>query len=155
MNSALAIARLFLFVRESGDNRGLRVEAIQHWSTGQPGDSWCCEFATMVLDLLFQGAAPILRQGSCESVRQLATQRGWITTTPSPGDLFLRLHPDTGLAHHIGFYVETNADGSIGTIAGNTSADGTSANGDRVAEHPIRPDAGSIAYIAYPRPITA
>lgn len=152
MTDPVAIARLFLFVREAGaQNRGIRVEAIQHWSEGQFGDSWCCELATMVLDLAFQGAAPIPRQGSCEAVRQLAIAKGWLSSTPTVGALFLRTHPDTGLAHHIGFVSAVNPDGSIGTIAGNTSADGTSSNGDRVAEHTLTPDAGTITYVAYPR----
>jgi hypothetical protein len=32
------LARKFRGVREAGPNKGLRVEAIQHWSGGQPGD---------------------------------------------------------------------------------------------------------------------
>ena len=149
--NAVDIARLFLFVREAGPNRGLRVEAIQHWSQGQFGDSWCSEFATMVLDLAYQGQSPIERQGGCEAVHQLAKDKGWLTDSPSVGDLFLRLHPDTGLAHHTGFVVTVNGDGSYGTIAGNTSSDGVSSEGDRVAEHTITPVAGTITFVAYPR----
>ena len=149
--TVLEVARLFTFVREAGENRGLRVESIQHWSCGQFGDSWCCEFATMVLDLCYGGNAPVPRQGSCEAVHQLAKAMGWLTDAPRPGDLFLRLHADTGLAHHIGFVIAVNADGSIDTIAGNTSVDGTSSNGDRVAEHTLTPPPGTIAYVAYPR----
>lgn len=151
MDDVILIARLFLFVREAGANRGLRVEAIQHWSAGQFGDSWCMEFVTMCLDLAFQGAAPIERQGSCEAVHQIAKAKGWLTDSPSVGDIFLRLHPDTGLAHHTGFVVTVNGDGTYGTIAGNTSEDGLSSNGDRVAEHTLTPAAGTIAFVAYPR----
>ena len=46
-------ARKFLYLREAqslGQNRGLRVEAIQHWSGGQAGDSWCAEFVWFILD---------------------------------------------------------------------------------------------------------
>lgn len=129
----LEIARLFLFVREAGQNRGLRVESIQHWSAGQFGDSWCAEFATMVLDLEYQGNAPIPRQGSCQAIRELAATNGWLTDTPSVGDLFLYINAADN-AHHIGFV--TAVDPLTG-IAGNTSADGTSDNGDRVAEHGI------------------
>jgi hypothetical protein len=127
------IARLFLFVREAGQNRGLRVEAIQHWSAGQFGDSWCAEFATMVLDLAYQGNAPIPRQGGVQDIRDLATMKGWITDTPSVGDLFLYIDGNDH-AHHIGIVTVTDP---LTGIAGNTSADGTSANGDRVAEHAI------------------
>lgn len=129
----VAIARQFVYVREAGANRGLRVEAIQHWSDGQFGDSWCMEFATMVLDIAYQGAAPIPRQGSCEAVHQLAKTAGWIAETPSVGDLALSIN-DQGLAHHVGIVSSVSP---LKTIAGNTSEDGTSSNGDRVAEHAI------------------
>ena len=58
------LARAFDFVREAqsiGQNRGQRVEAIQHWAGGITGESWCMDFATTVLDLAFKGKAPILR----------------------------------------------------------------------------------------------
>lgn len=131
------IARQFLYVREAqaeGQNRGLRVEAVQHWSGGQTGDSWCMEFVWMVLDIFYQGRCPFDRMQSCEAMRQLASAKGWITNNPQPGDLFLYIN-DQGLAHHVGFV--TQAFPLIG-LAGNTSEDGISANGDRVAEHGIK-----------------
>lgn len=140
------IARQFLFVREAqsqGQNRGLRVEAIQHWSNGQFGDSWCMEFATMILDIAFQGKAPIDRQGSCQAVYDIAKANNWVTTTPSIGDLFLYVN-DQDHAHHVG--IVTSVAPLIG-IAGNTSEDGTSNNGDRVAEHNIQ----AHVFVAYPR----
>lgn len=146
----LEIARLFVFVREAqalGQNRGLRVEAIQHWSAGQFGDSWCAELATMVLDLEYQGKAPVPREQSCEDIRALCEAKGWLTTTPVEGDLFFYVNA-AGRAHHIGFYVALDGDGitPVG-LAGNTSADGKSDNGDRVAEHPL--DAGNGGTIVY------
>lgn len=142
----LDIARLFLYIRESAtQNRGLRVEAIQHWSVGQFGDSWCAEFATMMLDIFFQGNAPIPRQGGVEAIRQLAATNGWLTTTPEVGDLVVSV-TDAGVGHHIG--ILTNLD-PLTSIAGNTSADGVSSNGDRVAEHQI---VGALkVFIHYPR----
>lgn len=134
--TVLEIARLFLFVREAqsqGQNRGLRVESIQHWSTGQFGDSWCAEWATMVLDLLFQGNAPIPRGGSCEDIHQMAKTNHWIVDLPSPGDLVLSIN-SAGLAHHCGIVTVVDP---LTSIAGNTSADGTSSNGDGVYEHGI------------------
>ena len=127
----LDIARLFLFVREAGPNRGLRVEAIQHWSAGQFGDSWCAEFVTMCLDLLYQGQSPIPRLQACQDIYDQAKREGWLVTDPQPEDLFLYVNDDDH-AHHVG--IVSNAQPLTG-IAGNTSADGTSSNGDRVAEH--------------------
>lgn len=144
----VAIARQFVFVREAqslGQNRGLRVEAIQHWSNGQPGDSWCTEFATMVLDIAFQGEAPIPRQGGCEAVRQLARQNAWIVATPSLGDLVLSIN-DQGQAHHVGLVTKVDP---LMSIAGNTSEDGASSNGDRVAEHVLDP--ANKVFVHYPR----
>ncbi len=127
------IARQFLFVRESTQNHGQRVEAIQRWCGGQPGESYCCYFATMILDICYQGAAPIPRLGACEDVHQMAKQKGWLTETPSVGDLYLFLD-QTGHAHHIGIVTTTLP---LAGIAGNTSPDGTSSNGDGVHEHQI------------------
>lgn len=144
----VVIARQFLFVREAqqlGQNRGARVEAIQHWSMGQPGDSWCCEFATMVLDISFQGASPIGRLQACEDVHSLAAEKHWLTTAPSVGDLVLSLTPE-GHAHHIGIVTAVDP---LTSIAGNTSADGISSNGDGVYEHAI--SATGKTFVAYPR----
>lgn len=138
------IARQFLFVREAeAANRGLRVEAIQHWSSGQYGDSWCAEFATMVLDLCFRGASPVPRLQACEDVHQLAIKNGWISDAPDVDDLYLYV-TDQGHAHHIGIVTATSP---LTGISGNTSADGVSSNGDRVAEHEIH----ATVFVKYPR----
>ena len=133
----VAIARQFLFVREAqslGQNKGARVEAIQRWALGAPGDSWCAEFATMVLDIAYQGAAPVPRLQACEDIHERAAEKHWTSATPSVGDLVLSIDPATGRAHHVAIVTQTDP---LTAIAGNTSADGTSANGDRVAEHTI------------------
>lgn len=141
----VSTARLFLFVREAGANMGQRVEAIQRWCGGQPRDAWCAYFATMVLDIAFAGKAPIPRNGVCQSIYDLAQQEGWVTQTPATGDLFLYVTADNH-AHHVG--IVTRVDGTtVYGIAGNTSADGRSNNGDRVAEHAVPAD----VFVAYPR----
>jgi hypothetical protein len=141
----VAVARQFLFVREAGQNHGNRVNSIQKWGGGEDGQSWCMWFATMVLDLCFQGAAPIPREGSCEAVHQVGAVHGWLTDTPTIGDLVLSIN-DEGLAHHVG--IVTNTD-PLTSIAGNTSADGVSANGDGVYEHAI--SATNKRFVHYPR----
>jgi hypothetical protein len=143
---AIEVARQLLFVREAGENRGLRVEAIQHYSRGQFGDSWCCEFATMVLDICYQGDAPIPRMGACEDVHQLAIKQGWIVTDPAPGDLFLYV-TDAGHAHHIGFVTQATP---LTGIAGNTSEDGVSSNGDGVHEHALNVAPNHIVFVRLP-----
>lgn len=156
-------ARMFLYVREAqslGQNRGLRAESIEHWSGGAFGDSWCDFFAIgFVLDICFQGDGPFPRQqdidGSTVAALAYAKAHGWVVDSPEPGDLVFSVHPD-GTPHHIAIYTgqtlpdaTTVPDDQIVTIAGNTSEDGTSSNGDRVAEHAV-PRAGKV-FVRYPR----
>ncbi len=139
------IARQYLYVREASQNRGQKVEAIQKWSGGQAGESWCCYFVTMVLDICFQGAAPIPRQGACQSVYDLAKQNNWLVENPMKDDIFLYVN-DADHAHHIGFIT----DGYQTGIAGNTSEDGLSSNGNGVYEHSISTGA-HVKYVRVPR----
>lgn len=141
----LEIAQLFLYVREAGPNKGLRVEAIQKWCDGDPGDSWCCEWVTMVLDLYYHGNAPVPRLKACQDVLDLARKNNWLVTTPQTNDLVLSVN-DQGHAHHIGICVWPNP---LSTIAANTSEDGLSSNGDRVAQHTVN-SAGKI-FVRLPR----
>ena len=143
----VALARQFDFVREAGANRGLRVEAIQHWSSGQFGDSWCCEFATMMLDLYFKGRSPVTRLQACQDVYELALEEHWLVDTPRPGDLFIYVRSIDDHAHHIG--IVTEVDPLVG-IAGNTSDDGQSSNGDGVHEHALNVPAASIKFVRVP-----
>src|SRR5262245_62880167 len=95
MFEPVAIARQFKYVRELSGNRGQRVEAIQHWGGGKPGDSWCAFFATLVLDICYQGQAPIQRTGSCDEILQVAQDANWVVTEPLPNDLYLRVKGTT------------------------------------------------------------
>lgn len=141
------IARQFLFVRELPNNKGQRVQAIQMWGGGKPGDSWCCYFATMVLDICFEGKSPVPRFGAVQDVYNLASHNKWMVDKPQKDDLFIYVN-DANHAHHIGIITDDN--GLIG-IAGNTSEDGTSSNGDGVHEHGISNNPKKVKYIRYPR----
>ncbi len=147
--TVIVLARQFLFVREAqtlGQNRGQRVEAIQRWSGGVPGDSWCAQFATMVLDIAYQGKSPILRTGSCQEIYDLAKKNRWVRAVPSVGDLYLYVN-EAGHAHHVG--IASGVNPLVG-IAGNTSRDGKSSNGDGVYEHEItKPINGEIVFVRY------
>lgn len=150
--SVLWFARRYRFVREvGGPNRGLWVQLFQTFAGGALGDSWCAHFVCYVLAVLCEGYTkmPIPRSGSCAVIYAHAKAQGWLVTTPVPGDLYLYLDSE-GHAHHIGFVTEASP---LVGIAGNTSEDGTSSNGDRVAEHALRIAApGRIAFVHYPRP---
>lgn len=131
----VTIARQYLYVRELAGNRGQRVEAIQKWCGGKVGDSWCCHFATMVLDIAYQGKSEIPRTGNCDVVLGLCRDRGWMVEEPQPNDLVFSMLGQHD-AHHIAIVTATDP---LCAIAGNTSADGTSSNGDGVYEHRINP----------------
>lgn len=138
----IIIARQFLFVREAqnlGQNRGLRVEGIQHWSGGGVADSWCMEMLWLWFDLAYQGHAPFARMQAVESLHVFAKQQNWITSIAAVGDIALTVTPE-GHAHHVALVTGTNP---LTAIAGNTSSDGVSSNGDGVYEHQINP-AGKI-----------
>lgn len=139
------ISRQFLFIREAGSNKGQRVEAIQHWAGGSAGQSWCAYFATMVLDICFQGTAPIPRLGTVQDIYDLAKEEKWLVAIPQKDDIFIYVN-EVDHAHHIGFVTDIGSG-----IAGNTSQDGKSSNGDRVAEHTINDNSKLVKYIRYPR----
>ena len=150
----LDIARLFLFVRELPGNRGQRVEAIQRWAGGVPGDSWCAFWVTMVLDLFYEGKSRLARTGSCDVILQAARDNKWIVETPEPGDLYLNVR-NVNDAYHVGFTTSPFFDDpikgrSFGQIAANTSEDGLSANGDRVSERAIRYDITKHVFVRVP-----
>lgn len=141
-------ARRYLFIREAAaQNTGLRVEAIQRWCGGSKGESWCCYFLTFVLDICYQGLSPVPRQGSCDVLWALAKDQGWIVTVPAPGDIFLRVR-DSIDAHHTGFVTKVGPN-TFWAIAGNTSSNGHSSNGDGVYENEFqyRPD---LVYVRIP-----
>jgi hypothetical protein len=141
------LARCFLHVREAGPNAGLRVQAIQTWSGGQKGDSYCMELAWMWLDLYFRGKSPVTeRIQACEDFHALAHLKGWIVPNDQrwPGDFYLFVNAE-GHAHHVGL-VTTWTDG----IAGNTSPDGRSSDGSGCFEHAVPFDADHVVIVRVP-----
>lgn len=132
----VTIARDWLHIRESAGalNRGLRVEAIQHYSGGAAGDEWCVEMAWLWFDLATAGNVPFARGLNSEALHVLARERGWLVTEPARGDIVLSLRD--GVAYHTAV---CSAPVPLITIAGNTSIDGKSSTGDRVAEHEVSP----------------
>lgn len=138
--------RRFDYVREAKEqNTGQRVEGIQRWGGGAKGQSWCCYWATMMLDVWYQGSAPIPRLGACEDVHQLARSNGWLTDEPEVGDIVLTVN-DADHAHHIGILTAMEP---LTAIAGNTSADGKSSNGNGVYENTI--SMTNKRFVKYPR----
>lgn len=145
--SPIEIARQFLPLREASiQNTGQRVEAVQKWGGGSKGESWCCYFATMVLDICFEFNSPIPRLGACQDVYNMAKAKGWLTDKPVVNNLFLYVN-DQDHAHHIGIVTK---DGGGEGIAGNTSEDGKSSNGNGVYEHALITNPNHIKFVAFP-----
>lgn len=129
------ISRQFSYIREaSQQNRGLRVESIQHWAAGNYGDSWCMEFVWFVWDIASGGAASFERQGSVEAFRQWCKHHGFSSTGPVVGGFVMTIDPTANHAHHIGIVTSVTP---LISIAGNTSVDGSDPNGNGVHEHEI------------------
>lgn len=132
------IARLFLFVRELPGNTGQRVNAIQMWTGGKDvlNLPWCADFLWMVLDLASGGVCPLPRSAATNVMLDHCKKSGWMTTEPANGDIYFYVRPD-GTAHHVGLCTSSIRGGQFTGISGNTSEDGLSDNGDRVAERAI------------------
>lgn len=143
------LARKLKYVREAGPNSGLRVNAIQRWCGGKDNESWCAYFATMILDIVYQGKSPIPRTGSCDTILRLAKKNDWLTIKPSPGDLYLLLNSEDD-AHHCGIVVRPAGATAIREISGNTNVDGSS-NGIGVFERERTWAPGKIIFCHYPR----
>lgn len=152
----IAVARMFSYLREAqslGQNRGARVDGLITWALGDLGQSWCDYYAVgFVLDICFQGESPFPRSqeinGNADAALDHARAQGWIVDEADavPGDLVFSVDPVTGKAHHVALLVTL---APFVTIGGNTSEDGKSSNGDRVAEHDVNP--ANKVFVHYPR----
>lgn len=132
--SLSTIARRFSFVRETeGPNRGYWVHFILAFTGNTEGDSWCASFVSLVDHIATKGRMRVAKTAS--TVQMLADLRaqGYVVKAPQVDDLVFTVRPN-GQPHHVGIVTRLNP---LTSIAGNTSADGTSSNGDGVYEHPI------------------
>jgi len=128
-------ARQFDFVREiGGPNKGKWVEIFQHFTGNQPPDSWCASFVSFVIALVTKGTTTLPRSAACQDYYDYAKHNGLLLHLPEVGCLFLYVN-DQDHAHHIG--IVTQLEPLMG-IAGNTSSDGSSSNGDGVYENAIQ-----------------
>lgn len=132
--SLVAVARRLKFIRETrGANRGAWVEWLQRFTGGSPGDPWCADLVSVVLDIAYFGRSPLEATGSTVLLLKVATAKGWRVDTPEVEDLYFFVR-ENGTPHHVG--IVTGVDPLVG-IAGNTSPDGLSDNGTGVFEHAI------------------
>lgn len=143
-DNVVAVARRFNFVRETqGPNKGLWVTFIQRFTGNEPGDSWCMSFGCLVLNIAY-GYDPFRKSGACQDIYDQARVKGLVVPQPEIGCLYFYVN-EHNHAHHVGFITDPV---KLVGIAGNTSPDGRSSNGDGVYEHWI----GTAVYARLPQP---
>jgi hypothetical protein len=148
------IMRLFLFVREvGGPNKGVWVGLFQSYTGNKAGDSWCASFLCFCLSIFYKGLSPFAKTASCDVLREQMIRLAKRVRAPQPGDVFFYMNGTD--AHHVGVVAEIRAvngatDEMVIGIAGNTSKDGRSSNGDGVYEHAIVTAPGKIEYYRLP-----
>lgn len=126
--------RRLLFVRETnGANAGAWVQFFQRFCGGKVGDSWCADILSFCLAVCYYGKSPIVRSGSTVELLDDCRRKGYIVATPQPEDLCFSVDA-TGHPHHVAVVTVASP---LTTIAGNTSVDGLSSNGDGQYEHPV------------------
>lgn len=81
----------------------------------------------------------------------MAREKDWVTQFPMRGDLYLHVR-DGSDAYHVGFVSDIRDEGTFTGISGNTSADGLSSNGDRVAERDLKLDRSKHVFVRVPKP---
>lgn len=132
--SLSAVARRFSFVRETeGPNAGYWVNLFQRFTGNAEGDSWCASALCFVLDIAYKGHSPLIKSASCQELLDDARAKGYVVQTPEIDDIYFYLDAN-GHAHHVGTVSNTRP---LTGVAGNTSADGKSSNGDGWYEHEI------------------
>ncbi len=108
-----------IHVRESGNNRGKRVEEYQNYTGVGPGSAWCACFVSWCMS---QAGWSKFRHARVAEWKAWAKRTGRIIQRPKRGCLFLYLNPDgTG---HIGF-VTSNLGLFFNSIEGNTNDEGS------------------------------
>ncbi len=134
-------ARHYLYVRETGTNEGPEVNKFLAFVGCKPGCSWCAGFVSYIIH---ETDPTVVFHKSASALSLLEKNPDLVTDDPQPGDIVVFLHNVTKHLGHVGVLTEVvriNGEvAGIDVIAGNTSADGTSRNGDRVAEHPCSLD---------------
>lgn len=134
----IARARQDLHVRETSPNQGPVINDMLAGVHCAPGCSWCA--AAVCWWIAHAGLDPsITFHPSASALSLLERNPHLVITDPQPGDVVVWCHDPAKHLGHVGIVTATTrVNGvltSITVIAGNTSADGRSPNGDRVAEH--------------------
>ncbi len=86
-----------------------------------PGSPWCAMFVSWVLDKA--GISGYKHAYTPTGADLFRREDRWFTARPEPGDVVYFDFPDSlDRIQHVGFVEKVNADGTVATIEGNTSA---------------------------------
>lgn len=130
VREVLNVAEKEVWVRETGQNRGSRVEEYLRSVGLSPGNPWCCAMVYWCIDQVarqHKAVNPLPRTGYCPYLQSWADGAGHLREEPEPGDIFLlvgKTAAGTVRAHHAGFVVGTDGE-QFGTIEGNTNLNGS------------------------------
>lgn len=121
-----------LGVRETGFNKGQRVEEYLRAANLKPGNAWCAAFITWTfkqcnIKAVVSGYSPNWFQSNIVYKRDDNVKRGYIATV---GDVFGLYFANKGRIAHVGFIDSRQGDYYI-TVEGNTNEAG-SREGDGV-----------------------
>lgn len=118
-------------VRERGlTNTGLKVNAYLASVGTNPGNPWCAAFVYWCIQHAADGFGikpPYVRSAYTPDIDRWALDHDIRFDGPVPGDTFLLYGVTGGVfrAHHTGFVLDVNGDGTFKTIEGNTNDDGS------------------------------
>ena len=126
-----------LYIRESGENRGVEVDRFNK-AVGVPVASyWCGSYVAWNLNYFhIKNPSSAWSPAYANPKDVIWRYKDKNSMQPLLGDVFTEYYERLGRVGHTGFYLSTDKEGYFITQAGNTSGPG-SRNGDRVGRHKI------------------
>lgn len=124
VNDILKIAKAEIGVKESPANSNNVKYNTWYYGKSVNGSAypWCAAFVSWVFSQV--DSTLIKKSVSCMDIGNwFKSNNQWKTNNPQPGDVvFFKFNTNSRWTNHIGLVESVNADGSVNTIEGNTSA---------------------------------
>lgn len=112
----------------TNSNAGPYVERVLERTGLGKGLPWCAAWVADVGVIALGDRWPLPKTASCAMLGEAAAKAGILHDKPEVGDVFLLYYSSLGRFAHTGIVTAVNADGTIGTLEGNTN-DGGSRDG--------------------------
>jgi hypothetical protein len=123
------VARGFVGVRETGNNRGAWVQAFQHAAKIAPGDPWCMAFVNACAEIAAASlglVSPLERMPLQGYVANLVTKFPAVPLAVAlPGDLLAVWSAGLNRHAHVALIEAIRTDGTLETIEGNSNDEGS------------------------------